>query len=329
LSKAPPLVKRYHDALKLWQAFESQAEHAVQATHHLLFFGIRKTEIAPRFSIKDLEDADIALPEISEFITNTDRKETRKEIFHSVLSEFLQYQDVDRAFSYLLRQSTMFARKLKEGLAIYLSEHSPEKLAQEARAKYLELVDKLEKIISGMEAKSLTIPAAVLLAVSQPSIPATSTTVAATHPAASAPATTAPARPATFPVQAVDPNDPPLVDGQMVKAHIVVGNESGDLIPNQFGEFPRVHIDPKQTVSVTAVWPDAQPGQRVVAAVEDGGLLAGGKPVLAFTLDASRQASFDFTAGSGGGIYRVTLRQGPDTKIVQFWAGPDLALKQM
>ena len=164
---------------------------------------------------------------------------------------------------------------------------------------------------------------------SQPSIPAASKAVAAAHPVASAPAATAPARPATFPVQVVDPNDPPLVDGQMVKAHIVVGNESGDLIPNQFGEFPRVHIDPKQTVSVTASWPDAQPGQKVVAAVEDGGLLAGGKPVLAFTLDASRQVSFDFTAGSGRGIYRVTLRQGPDTKIVQFWAGPDLALKQM
>jgi hypothetical protein len=167
LSSATPLVKRYHDALKLWQAFESQAEHSVQATHNLLFFGIRKTEIAPRFSVKDLEDDDIALPEILEFISNKDREETRREIFRSVLSEFLQYQNVDRAFSFVLRQSAMFARKLKEGLAIYLSEHSPEKLAQEARTKYLELVEKLEKIVGGMEAKSLTIPAAVLFAVKE------------------------------------------------------------------------------------------------------------------------------------------------------------------
>jgi hypothetical protein len=81
------------------------------------------------------------------------------------LSEFLQDQSCDRAFAYILRQSPLFARRLKEGLAIYLSEHSPEKLAEEAEAKYMELAEKLENIVGGMEAKSLTIPAAILLAV--------------------------------------------------------------------------------------------------------------------------------------------------------------------
>jgi hypothetical protein len=64
----------------------------------------------------------------------------------------------------LLRQSQLFAQRLAEGLAIYLSEHSPEKLSEKAIAKHFELAEKLEKVIGGMEAKSLTIPAAVLLA---------------------------------------------------------------------------------------------------------------------------------------------------------------------
>lgn len=166
LSNASPLIKCYHDAIKLWQIVAGQAEHSVTATHHLLFFGIRRTEIAPHFSIKDLTE-DIALSEVLGFTTDRDREATRKEIFRSVLSEFLQDQKADRAFSYLLRQSALFARRLKEGLAIYLSDHSPEKLAQEAQSKYLELVEKLEKIVGGMEAKSLTIPAAVLFAVKE------------------------------------------------------------------------------------------------------------------------------------------------------------------
>ena len=157
---------------------------------------------------------------------------------------------------------------------------------------------------------------------SQPSIPAP------THPVASAPIATAPARPATFPVIEPDPDGPPLVDGQMVWAHMETDGESGDLIPNQFGEFPRVHIDPKQTVSVTAMWPEGEAGQKVVVAQMDGGQLSGGQQLLAFTLDASRQVAFDFTAGNGNGIYRVTLRNGSDKKMLQFWAGPELALKQ-
>jgi hypothetical protein len=166
LSNATSLIRRYHDAIALWQVIANQSEHSVVATHHLLFFGIRKTEIIPYFSINDLED-EIPVSEIAEFSNNKDREETRKEIFRSVLSEFLQDQKPHRTFSYLLRQSTLFSRRLKEGLAIYLSDHSPEKLAQEADAKYLELIEKLEKIVSGMEAKSLTIPAAVLLAVKE------------------------------------------------------------------------------------------------------------------------------------------------------------------
>jgi len=166
LSKATPLIKRYHDAIALWRIIEGQAEHSVASTRQLLFFGIRKTEIAPGFSLKDLAE-DIAVAEILDFAANPDRVETRKEIFRSVLSEFLQDQKPDRAFSYLLRQSALFARRLKEGLAIYLSDHSPEKLAKQAQSAYLDLADKLEKIVSGMEAKSLSIPAAVLLAVKE------------------------------------------------------------------------------------------------------------------------------------------------------------------
>ena len=166
LSAATPLIKRYHDALNLWDIVEKQAEHSVASNRHALFFGIRKTEIAPRFSAQDLAE-DIAVGEIRGFTEDKDREETRKGIFHSVLSEFLQDQKVDRAFSYLLRQSSLFARRLKEGLAIYLSDHSPEKLAKEAQSKYLGLAETLERIVGGMEAKSLSIPAAVLLAVKE------------------------------------------------------------------------------------------------------------------------------------------------------------------
>jgi hypothetical protein len=166
LDSAPTLVKRYHTAVELWALLQSQADHTTE-TQSLMFFGIRRIEIEPNYGIADLEEDNVAIKEISDFVNELDRNETRKEIFRSVLSEFLRDQKSERAFAYLLRANQLFARRLSEGLAIYLSTNSPEKLTEKAVAKHFELAEKLEKVISGMEAKSLTIPAAVLLAVKE------------------------------------------------------------------------------------------------------------------------------------------------------------------
>ena len=167
LKEAPMLVKTYHDALKLWGILEGRADHIDEA-NALMFFGMRRVLINPGFGIADLsKDIPTEVEKISAFIANTDPQEARVEIFRSVLSEFLRDQPADGAFAYLLRTSKLFAQRLSEGLAIYLSTKSPEKLNQQAVAKHFELAEKLEKVISGMEAKSLTIPAAVLLAVKE------------------------------------------------------------------------------------------------------------------------------------------------------------------
>lgn len=165
LDTAPPRIRRYHDALKLWTLLQSKADH-ISDTKSLMFFGLRRTELEANYDPADL-DEDIAFEEISEFTNDQDRQDTRTEIFRSVLSELLRDQKTERGFAYLLRKSRLFARRLSEGLAIYLSTNSPEKLSEQAVAKHFELAEKLEKVITGMEAKSLTIPVAVLFAVKE------------------------------------------------------------------------------------------------------------------------------------------------------------------
>lgn len=159
-------IQQYHQAVRLWGVLTNQAQHTDMTTGALLFFGLRRTEIVPGFELDDLSD-EIAIAEIERFVGDTDRQKTRAEIFSAVLSEFLRDQKSEAAFRWVLRGSKLFARRLKEGLAIYLAEHSPEKLAEKARDAALGLSEKLEKIISGLEAKSLSVPAAVLLAVKE------------------------------------------------------------------------------------------------------------------------------------------------------------------
>ncbi|MGC4074917.1 MAG: hypothetical protein QM760_20945 [Nibricoccus sp.] len=164
LSLATPLIQRYHDAVSLWQLLRAHAQHEEESTGSLLFFNLRRTEVQPGFDASDLEQ-DILVRDIDGFLSNSDRAETRTEIFASVLSEFLRDHKPAAAFRAILRDSVRFARRLKEGLAIYLSEHSPQKLAEEAKASAIGLSEKLEKLIGGLETKSLSIPVAVLLAV--------------------------------------------------------------------------------------------------------------------------------------------------------------------
>jgi len=119
------------------------------------------------------------------------------------------------------------------------------------------------------------------------------------------------------------------------------GHTTGNLQLNQVNTFvPRVNIQPQETVTVTVSWPQGSPGEKVVAAVEDGGSLAmvgqgavepaqsKGERVLKLTLDEQRAMRFVFTGSEATGIARVTLRKGAETKTVQFWAGPEPQLAE-
>ena len=115
----------------------------------------------------------------------------------------------------------------------------------------------------------------------------------------------------------VDPQRsvPLLSGGEKAGARVTVSGVTTEaLAANEFGEFPRVYVAPSQTVSVRVAFPDAEPGARVVAQVEDGGKFADGKPVAVLDLDEKREASFQFTAGEEQGAYRISVRHGPDWK---------------
>jgi hypothetical protein len=106
----------------------------------------------------------------------------------------------------------------------------------------------------------------------------------------------------------------------LVATVLVDAKRTPELLPNQVGEFPRVYIKPGQKVQVRLRFPNAEAGARASVSVEDGGFLADKKPALPLTLDAERVGEFEFTAGMEPGQYRVSVRQGADTRILVLWA---------
>ena len=90
--------------------------------------------------------------------------------------------------------------------------------------------------------------------------------------------------------------------------------------------FERVRVEPGETVPIAVAWPNAMPGERVVAVVEDGGQMEGGERVKVLVLDERRMGRFEFTTALEPGLYRVTLRRVGETKTVELWVGAELPL---
>lgn len=131
--------------------------------------------------------------------------------------------------------------------------------------------------------------------------------------------TTAPARAADA-LTDVPSSRPALAPGTTSRAWVQAGEKTTEVLrPNQSGEFPRVYISAGQEVGVRLGFPEKEPGTHLTAAVEDGGKLADGKHALALTLDDRRETVFRFTADTAPGQYRITVRLGPDIKVVTLW----------
>ncbi|MCG3148843.1 MAG: hypothetical protein PCFJNLEI_02292 [Verrucomicrobiae bacterium] len=109
-------------------------------------------------------------------------------------------------------------------------------------------------------------------------------------------------------------------------ATIRVGDQTFRERSNEHGVFNVIRIQERQQVALEVAFGAGDPGQRVVAMVEDGGTLRDGQRVLPMQLDAQLKVAFDFTASENRGVYRIRLRRGTETKMVQFWAGEPLAL---
>lgn len=139
--------------------------------------------------------------------------------------------------------------------------------------------------------------------------------------------TSAPARPDGA-LTGVPSPLPALAPGTAAKAWVQAGEKTTEVLqPNQSGEFPRVYITPGQEVGVRLGFPEKEPGTRLFAAVEDGGKFADGKPAVALTLDERRETAFRFIADTAPGQYRISVRLGPDVKVVTLWvaAAPRVA----
>jgi hypothetical protein len=107
-------------------------------------------------------------------------------------------------------------------------------------------------------------------------------------------------------------------------ARIRIGSEEIQLAFNARGELPRLTVPPEANIAATVKFPNAIPGQRISVQAEDGGLFIGDAASGIVLIDDQQQAYFEFQPSANEGQYRVTLRNGGESRVLEFWIGPEL-----
>lgn len=106
-------------------------------------------------------------------------------------------------------------------------------------------------------------------------------------------------------------------------AQIKVGEEEIQLTFNARGELPRLTVLPEADISATVKFPNTVSGQKISVQAEDGGLLIGDAASGVVLIDDQQQAHFRFKPSAYDGQYRVTLRNGGESRVFEFWVGPE------
>ena len=106
-------------------------------------------------------------------------------------------------------------------------------------------------------------------------------------------------------------------------AQIQAGNVNSVLAPNARGDYPRLSVSPSTIIVASVLFPDASPGERISIQAEDGGQLRGEAAKGFATIDDIRKANIEFQVSAHDGLYRVTLRRGGESRVLQFWVGPE------
>ena len=126
--------------------------------------------------------------------------------------------------------------------------------------------------------------------------------------------------------QSLPGNSPKLrVPGAPISATVTLDGKPLTLGVNQLGQFPRLYVAPNALIPVTLHYPNAQPGERVLAAAMDGGRFANSQTGIPLLLDPAGTASFAFQVTGMPGTHRVHVSKGRDVKVLDFWVGPDNA----
>lgn len=113
----------------------------------------------------------------------------------------------------------------------------------------------------------------------------------------------------------------PTATAGSAQAVVQCGGRRWRSSPNARGEFARLYLPPSAQIVASVTFPAGKPGDVILVQAEDGGALQIESGRGSVMLDGAKQAHVAFQAGANDGLYRVTMRRGAVTRVLEFWVG--------
>lgn len=160
----PEIVKQYLGAVRLWQLFDSSADHGSGQAFSLYFIKSfeAKTELRCEYTATDLRPL-AGLEEFAQNYFESDHhRDQKRTIIRNALLEIFKGKPVVR-LSDVLQEFADLAERVRSAYTLYTTDFSFEKLRSEVDKQNLEDMLRLNKTFSDIQNQLLAIPAAMLL----------------------------------------------------------------------------------------------------------------------------------------------------------------------
>lgn len=162
------VVNRYRQVLRLIALLSGSAHYLDSSKEELIFYKDGRFVVPVIYGEKEVNNLDFAVFEALErFVLDPYHKDQKNKMLGENLIEMLTLVPEKERFSYLIAHLDDLYKRLQAGYNLFASDYTYEKAVTEVHAFKVDIVTKIHKAITDIQAQVLGIPIATFIALSQ------------------------------------------------------------------------------------------------------------------------------------------------------------------
>lgn len=162
------VVNRYRRVLRLIGLINEAAHYLDSAKEELVFYKDGRFVVPLVYGVQEVNALDFPVFELLErFVLDPYHKEQKVKMLGENLIEMLSMVPVSQRFSHLISQLSDLYSRLQAGYNLFASDYTYEKAVTEVHAFKVDVITKIHKAITDIQAQVLGIPIATFIALSQ------------------------------------------------------------------------------------------------------------------------------------------------------------------
>lgn len=164
----PVIVSKYRQVLRLITLLGESAHYLDVAKEEMIFYKDGRFVVPVIYGVAEVEALNFAVFEkLEQFVLDPYHKDQKIKMLSENLIEMLALIPVKERFSFLIKNLDDLFGRLRAGYNLFASDYTYEKAVTEVHAFKVDVVTKIHKAITDIQAQVLGIPIATFIALSQ------------------------------------------------------------------------------------------------------------------------------------------------------------------